>query len=104
MPTRRKAATAYMTPEEFSEVKAGASRAGLSVSTYLRMVSRGQPVKSLEHQQERMELRRFRGELARLGGLLKQAILTGCPKEQVNPLLRHLDRCLFDLQALIRRI
>jgi hypothetical protein len=68
------------------------------------MVSRGQPVKSLEHQQERMELRRFRGELARLGGLLKQAILTGCPREQVNPLLRHLDRCLFDLQALIRRI
>jgi hypothetical protein len=104
MPTSKKAVTAYLTPEEFSEVKGSASRAGLSLSTYLRMVSRGQPVKSLEHQRERMEMRRFRGELARLGGLLKQVIAAGYTKEQVNPLLRRLDRCLFDLQALIRRI
>jgi hypothetical protein len=104
MPTRKKAATAYLTPEEFTEVKAGAVRAGLSISTYLKMVSRGQPVKSLEHQRERMEMRRFRGELASLGGLLKQTIAAGAPKELINPLLRRLDRCLFDLQALIRRI
>ena len=104
MPTRRKAATTYLTPEEFSEVQAGASRAGLSLSAYLKIISRGQPVKSLEHQQERMEMRCFRGEVARLGGLLKQAIAAGYPKEQVNPLLRRMDRCLFDLQSLIRRI
>jgi len=68
------------------------------------MISRGQPVKSLEHHQERMELRRLKGELGSLGGLLKQAIAGGVPKEQVNPLLRSLDRCLFELNALIQRI
>jgi hypothetical protein len=51
-----------------------------------------------------MELRRFRGELASLGGLLKQTVLAGVPKEQINPLLRSLDRCLAELQALIKRI
>jgi hypothetical protein len=49
-------------------------------------------------------MRRFKGELGSLGGLLKQAIAAGMDKERINPLLRNLDRCLGELQALIRRI
>jgi hypothetical protein len=51
-----------------------------------------------------MELRRLKGELGSLGGLLKQAVAAGADKERINPVLRSLDKAIFSLQALIRRI
>ena len=60
MPTKKKAVTAYLTEEEFENVKTWAERTGLTLSTFIRKVSQGQPVKSLEHQMFRLELRRLR--------------------------------------------
>ncbi|WP_442852271.1 plasmid mobilization protein [Desulfovibrio sp. 6_1_46AFAA] len=56
-----------MTEKEFSAVQASASRAGLSLSRFLALTSQGQPLKSLEYQRERMELRRMKGEMGSIG-------------------------------------
>ena len=104
MPTKKRAVTTYMTPEEFGDVLVSARRAGLSLSRFLRLVSRGQPVKSLEYERERLELRRLRGELGQMGGLLKQAMAGGADKVQVGMYLRGLDKCRADIQALIAKL
>lgn len=105
MPTKKKLCATYYTDEEYQEVKANAERAGLSISKYLRLTSLGQPVKSLEYEKERMELRALKGAIGQIGGLLKQAIaLDAAPREQINPHLRKLDSCRMDIQTLIRKI
>ena len=96
--------TTYLTAEEYAEARASAGRAGLSLSKFLRLVSRGQPVKSLEYERERMELRRLKGEMGSIGGLLKQAIANGADKAQVGLVLRSLDKCQFEIQALVKRM
>lgn len=105
MPSKKRHVAAYLTTEEFSAVKESADRAGLSLSKFLRLTSLGQPVRSLEHEKERMELRRLKGSIGQIGGLLKQAIAQGAAsKDQVNHLLRKLDACQMEIQALIKRI
>lgn len=105
MPTKKKLCATYYTDEEYQEVKANAERAGLSISKYLRLTSLGQPVKSLEYEKERMELRALKGAIGQIGGLLKQAIaLDAAPREQINLHLRKLDSCRMDIQTLIRKI
>lgn len=101
MSSNRQVVKSYLTPEEFNAVQASAARAGLSLSTFLKKVSRGQQVKSIEHQQERRELRRMRGDLGRIGGLLKQALATGVDKERIFPLLRELDSLQQEMNTLI---
>ncbi|WP_051149925.1 plasmid mobilization protein [Desulfovibrio sp. 3_1_syn3] len=104
MPTKKKAVTTYLTEKEFSAVQASASRAGLSLSRFLALTSQGQPVKSLEHQRERMELRRMKGEMGSIGGLLKQALAQSGDKSHTYPILRTLDNCLRAIQNLIARL
>ena len=50
MPTKKKAVTTYLTAEEYENVKTWAERACLTLSTFMRKMSQGQPVKSLEPQ------------------------------------------------------
>ena len=104
MPTKLIPVMTYLTPEEYGNVEANRKRAGLSRSKYLRAMSQGQQIKSLEHEQERMELRRLKGEIGQIGGLLKQAIASGADKAQVGLILRSLDKCQQEIQALIKRI
>ncbi|SBV93170.1 Putative plasmid conjugal transfer protein (fragment) [uncultured delta proteobacterium] len=69
------------------------------------MVSTGQPVKSLEHVEERLELRRLKGLLGNIGGLLKQAIAAeAADRAEVSRLLRQIDERQRSIQALIDRI
>ena len=104
MPTKKLILRTYLTPEEFGEIRASADRAGLSLSRFLALTSQGQPVKSLEHQRERMELRRMKGEMGSIGGLLKQALAQSGDKSHIYPVLRTLDNCLRAIQNLIARL
>ena len=62
-------------------------------------------VPSLEHQAVRIELRRLKGDLGRLGGLVKQALANGADRQTVHRLLQELDARQREVQkavALIR--
>lgn len=62
-------------------------------------------MKSLEYEQERMELRALKGTIGQIGGLLKQAIAQdAAPKDQITLYLRKLDACRLDIQTLIKKI
>lgn len=91
----------YLTPEEYAAVKASASKAGLSLSTFSKRVCLGYFVPSLEHQEARTELRRLKGDLGRLGGLMKQALAHGADRQIVHRLLHELDARQREVQQAI---
>jgi len=62
------------------------------------------PVPSLEHQEARLELRRIKGDLGRLGGLVKQALADGADRALVHKLLHELDARQRELAAAIGRV
>ena len=94
----------YLTPEEFNAIQASALRAGLSLSTFSKRVCLGTPVPSLERLEARLELRRMKGDLGRLGGLVKLALAAGADREKVHRLLHELDARQRELAAAIGRI
>jgi len=51
-----------------------------------------------------LELRRIKGDLGRLGGLVKQALANGADRETVHRLLRELDARQRELAAAVSRI
>ena len=105
MPSKKLVLKTYLTPKEFGEIRASANRAGLSLSTFSKKVCLGFAVPSLEHQEARMELRRLKGDLGRLGGLVKQALANGADRSLVHKLLHELDARQREVQtalALIR--
>jgi len=64
----------------------------------------GTPVPSLERLEARLELRRFKGDLGRLGGLVKLALAEGADRALVHKLLHELDARQRELAAAIGRI
>lgn len=104
MPSKKLILRTYLTPEEFGEIRASAGRAGLSLSTFSKRVCLGFPVPSLEHLEAMLELRRIKGDLGRLGGLLKQALANGADRHTVHRLLHELDARQRELQAAVSRI
>jgi hypothetical protein len=64
----------------------------------------GTPVPSLEHLEARLELRRIKGDLGKLGGLVKQALAHGADRELVHRLLRELDVRQRELRDAVTRI
>ena len=105
MPVRRKAITTYLTMEEYENVKTWAERACLTLSSFMRKVSQGQPVKSLEPQMYRLEIRRLRGDLGRLGGLFKQSLAEGKGLEhELRRLMREIDMRQKELKEIIGKI
>ena len=104
MPSKKLILRTYLTPEEFGAIQASASRAGLSLSTFSKRVCLGFTVPSLEHQEARLELRRLKGDLGRLGGLVKQALANGADRHTIHKLLHELDARQRELQAAVARI
>ena len=94
----------YLAQEEYNAIQASARRAGLSLSTFSKKVCLGTPVPSLEHQEARLELRKIKGDLGRLGGLVKQALAEGADRSLVHKLLHDLDARQRELAAAIGRI
>ena len=104
MPTKRQILRTYLTPEEFTAIRESARKAGLSLSTFSRRVCLGTPVPSLEHQEAYLELRKLKGDLGRLGGLIKQALASGADRQIVHRLLHELDARQREVQAAAARI
>ena len=94
----------YLEPQEYSDILASARRARLSLSTFSKRVCLGTPVPSLEHQEARLELRKIKGDLGRLGGLVKLALAYGADRALVHKLLHELDARQRELAAAIGRI
>lgn len=104
MPSKKQVIKMYLTQEEFGEIRASADRAGLSLSSFSKLVCLGFTVPSLEHQEARLELRRLKGDLGRLGGLVKQALANGADRHTVHKLLHELDARQREVQAAVSRI
>ena len=101
---KRMVIKSYLTPEEYNVILASARRARLSLSTFSKRVCLGTPVPSLERQEFRLELRSIKGDLGRLGGLIKQALANGADRELVHKLLHELDARQKELAAAVGRI
>ena len=104
MPSKKLILRTYLTPEEFGEIRASADRAGLSLSTFSKRVCLGFTVPSLEHREARLELRRLKGDLGRLGGLIKQALANGADQQTIHKLLHELDARQREVQAAVGKI
>jgi hypothetical protein len=104
MANRRLTLKIYLAEEEYSAIRASANRAGLSLSTFCRRVCLGTPVPSLEHQEARLELRKIKGALGKLGGLVKQALANGADRALVHRLLHELDARQRELRDAVARI
>ena len=104
MPTKKLILRTYLTPEEHAQIRASANKAGLSLSTFSKRVCLGFSVPSLEHQEARIELRRLKGDLGRLGGLVKQAMANGADRQIVHRLLHELDARQREVQKAVALI
>ena len=91
MPSKKHVLKTYLTPEEHAQIRASANRAGLSLSMFSKRVCLGFFVPSLEQQAAMIELRRLKGDLGRLGGLVKQALANGADRQTVHRLLHELN-------------
>lgn len=104
MPSKKPRITVYLSPEEHAKISGSATRAGISLSKFAKMVCTGFPVPSLEHKQAVQEIIKARADLGRLGGLFKQAIAAGGDKITLNRLLREADAGMRELKAAAMRI
>ena len=73
----KKVLHAYLTPEEYDQIKAMADQAGLSISTFVKRVCLGQELRSKADQEAVRALLRANADLGRLGGLFKMALSEG---------------------------
>ena len=94
----------YVTPEEHAHIAASADRTNRSLSNFCKLVSMGYTVPGLEHVKLRLELRRLRGDLGKLGGLVKLALSEGADRHTVHRLLHGLDKRQQEIQEAIKKI
>ena len=104
LPSKKHVLKTYLTQEEYEQIRKSANKTGLSLSTFSKRVCLGFSVPSLEHQEARMELRRLKGDLGRLGGLVKQALANGADRNLVHKLLHELDARQREVQVAVSRI
>ena len=71
MPKRKPYLTVYLTEEEQSHINRMAGQAGLSTSGFVKAVCLAHEVKSIVDQNAVLALIQSKGDLGRLGGLLK---------------------------------
>ena len=98
---------AYLTPEEYGQVKAQAERAGVSVSTFIKRVCLGQEVRSRADQQAVLALVKANGDLGRLGGLFKMALSEGKAGNmafEFRQTLRQIERAQAQVVAFCREL
>lgn len=104
MPSKKKRLPVYLTDEEYAQIAESASRAGISLSRFAKLVCIGMAVPSLEHKKAVQEIIKARAGLGRLGGLLKQAIAAGGDKITLQRLLREVDAGMRELKAAAMKI
>lgn len=104
----KKVLHAYLTPEEYEQMKSLADQAGISLSTYVKRVGLGQRVRSLADQEAVRALMKANGDLGRLGGLFKMAITEGRIREmqyaEFRQTLRRLEKGQAQVVACCRAV
>ena len=76
-----------------------ASRAGLSVSAFVKRVCTGYPVQSRVDQAAIRDLLQLNADIARLGGLLKMAVSAGADPGKADNLIREIALRQGELKA-----
>ena len=104
MPSKKKRITVYLDPDEYDYIQASANRAGISLSTFCKMVCIGIPVPSMEHKQAVKDILKASADLGRLGGLLKLALSDGGDRLTLSRLLREIEAGQSALKAVARKI
>lgn len=103
----KKVLHAYLTPEEYGQVKAQAERAGVSVSTFVKRICLGQDVRSRADQQAVLALIKANGDLGRLGGLFKMALSEGRCREfafEFRQTLRKIEQAQAQVMTFCRAL
>ena len=90
MPKRKPYLTVYLTEEEQAHIKRLAGQAGLPISRFVKAVCLSQEVKSIVDQQAVLALLQSKGDLGRLGGLLKHHLSSPEADESWHEDLRQL--------------
>lgn len=104
MPSKKLRITMYVTPKEHAHISASADRTNRSLSNFCKLVSMGYNVPGLEHVKLRLELRRLRGDLGKLGGLVKLALSEGADRHTVHKLLHELDKRQKEVQEAVNSV
>ncbi|MDR2112347.1 MAG: conjugal transfer protein [Candidatus Accumulibacter sp.] len=81
-----------------------AKKAGISLPAFCKKVCLGSPVPNMERIEARMDLRRLKGDLSRLGGLVKQTLAECADRVLVHRLLRDLDARPKEVRAALEKI
>lgn len=104
----KKVLHAYLTPEEYEQMKSLSEQAGLSLSTFVRRVCLGQDVKSRADQEAVRALLKANADLGRLGGLFKMTITEGHIREmqyaEFRQTLRRLEKSQAQVVACCRAV
>jgi len=105
----KKPVRSYLTAEEHGRLAQMAARAGLTISQFIRQVCLGHTVRTFEHEQFRLELLKTRSDLGRMGGLLKNALVTQGAHSDVAPnelrkLLLEISQCQQSLKEAVDRL
>lgn len=94
--------------DERAAIAANAKAAGMSISAYLRALGLGHEVRSVLDHEHVMEVMRARGDLGRVGGLLK-LWLTERPGEgasvaEVRAILDQIDAAQAEVREKVRAL
>jgi len=94
--------------EERAVIIANAKAAGLSASAYLRAVGLGYEVRSVLDHEHVAEVTRARGDLGRVGGLLKlwlsERTGEGAAVEDVRALLEQIEAAQLEVREKVRSL
>jgi hypothetical protein len=105
MPSKKLRITVYLDTDEFEYIREVADSTGLSLSTFAKRVCLGQKVKNLEYVYVRHALYLLKGDLGRIGGLLKQFLASGLvDKHRIYRNLGELDAIKTKIEAAVDRV
>ncbi|MGD9971265.1 MAG: hypothetical protein AB7S65_12555 [Sulfuricurvum sp.] len=106
---RGKYIKARVTADEYEEVNHRSKMYGVTTSDYLRNIALNYPLKSRVDQLAFLELQKCRGDLGRLGGLLKMWLSNkdrrpGLEEVEVKTLLKRIDESQEEITGYAREL
>ena len=105
---RHKRLDVWVTPEDHAMLLDKAQQCGMPASTYMRNVGLNLPVKSILDYKSVVELLRLKGDMGRLGGLLKLWLSErrgeGSAVTDVNRVLREIREIELEILKKIRQV
>ena len=98
----------YLNQAEYGRILDRANQTGLSLSAFCRNVSLGLEVRSTADKEAVLALLQSKGDLGRLGGLLKQHLsepsAAGIEREELRNLLKSIESTQRTLSAIFNQV